>query len=125
MISFFFSPYWLGICQLGSQLFHFFDAFADRLKVRQHSAEPALIDEEHIGAQGFFLKNFSGLPLGSDKQDRLAGSDGVADEGIGLFHPSQCLLKVDDIDAVAFAKEELLHLRVPPIRLVSEMDTCF
>ncbi len=78
-----------------------------------------------LARTGFFLKDLSGLPLGPDKQDRLAGGDGVADEGIGLFHPSQCLLKVDDVDAVAFSKEVLLHLRVPPIRLVAEMDTRF
>jgi len=45
--------------------------------------------------------------------------------GIGLLHPSQFLLKIDDVDAVAFSEEELLHLWVPPIRLVPEMDTRF
>ena len=125
MISFFFSPYWLGSASLASSFFILSMLLPDGLEVRQHPAEPALVDEEHVGAQGFFLKDFSGLPLGSDKQDRLAGGDGVADEGIGLFHPSQCLLKIDDVDAVAFAEEELLHLRVPPIRLVPEMDTRF
>ena len=125
MISFFFRPYWLGSASLALHLFHLIDALPDGLEVREHPAEPALVDEEHVGAQGFFLKDFSGLPFGSDKQDRLAGGDGVADEGIGLLHPSQCLLKIDDIDAVAFSKEELLHLRVPPIRLVPEMDTRF
>ena len=56
-----------GICQLGPQLFHFIDALANGLKVCQHPAEPALVDEEHVGAQGLFLKDFSGLPLGPDK----------------------------------------------------------
>ena len=93
------------------------------VEVREHPTEPALIHEEHIGAHGFLLKNFGGLPFGSDKQDRLAGGDGVADEGIGLLHASQRLLKVDDVDAVTFSKEKLLHLWVPAVRLVPEMDT--
>jgi hypothetical protein len=125
MTSFFLQSVLTGIGQLGSQLFHFVDALSNGLKVRQHSTEPALVDEEHVGADSFFLKDFSGLPLGSDKQDGLACGDGIADEGIGLLHPSQCLLKVDDVDAVAFSEEELLHLWVPSIRLVPEMDTRF
>ena len=114
-----------GVRQLELHLLHFIDALPDGLEVREHPAEPALVDEEHVGAQGFFLKDLSGLPLGSDKQHRLAGGNGVADEGIGLLHPSQRLLKIDDVDAVAFPKEELLHLWVPPVRLVPEMDSCF
>ena len=114
-----------GIGEHAFQLLHLVDAAPDGLEVRQHAAEPALIHVKHVGAQGFFLEDFRRLPLGSDKQDRLPGGDGVADEGIGLFHPCECLLQIDDVDAVAFAKEELLHLRVPPVRLVAEMDTSF
>lgn len=125
MISFFLQSVLAGIREFGLQLLHLIDALPDRLEVREHSAEPTLVDEEHVGAQGFFLKDLGGLPFCPDKQDRLAGGNSVADEGIGLLHPSQCLLKVDDVDAVTFAKEELLHLWVPPIRLVSEMDTRF
>ena len=73
----------------------------------------------------FRSEDFRCLPLGADKEDGFTGCDGVPDEGIGLFHPRERLLQVDDVDAVAFTKEELLHLRIPAVRLVSKVHASF
>jgi hypothetical protein len=35
------------------------------------------------------------------------------------------LLQIDDIDAVALAEEELLHLWIPAVRLVAKVHTGF
>jgi hypothetical protein len=65
------------------------------------------------------------LALGTDEQDGVTGRHGVASEGIGLLHALDRLLKVDNVDAVAFPEQEPLHLGVPTIRLVSEVDAGF
>jgi hypothetical protein len=65
------------------------------------------------------------LALGTDEQDGVTGRHGVAREGIGLFHAFDGLLKVDNVDAVSFPEQESLHLGVPTIRLVSEVDARF
>jgi hypothetical protein len=34
-------------------------------------------------------------------------------------------LQIDDVDPVSLAEEEFLHLRIPAVRLVAEMDSGF
>ena len=52
----------------------------------------------------------------------LAVGGQVADELLGLAEQLDRLAQVDDVDAVALAEDELLHLRVPALRLVAEVD---
>ena len=63
------------------------------------------------------------LLLGADEQHDAAVGDQVADERVGGLDPRQRLLQIDDVDAVALAVDESLHLRVPAAGLVSEVDT--
>ena len=56
--------------------------------------------------------------------DRSA-RDEVADIGVGGLDPGQGLTQVDEIDPVALAQNEALHLRVPSARLVAEVDPGF
>ena len=51
--------------------------------------------------------------------------DHAANEKQGLVQHWHCLLKVEDVDAVAFAKDEGRHQRVPAARGVSEVDASF
>ena len=47
--------------------FHFVDAATDRLKIGEHAAQPSLVDENLIGALGFFFQNLRCLALGADE----------------------------------------------------------
>jgi len=44
------------------------------------------------------------------------------DEPFGVLEQLGGLGEVDDVDPVALAEDVLLHLRVPALRLVSEVD---
>ena len=44
---------------------------------------------------------------------------------LGLLDLAEGLLEVDDVDARALGEDEAPHLRVPPARLVAEMDAGF
>jgi len=46
----------------------------------------------------------------------------VVDEFLGAAEQLRCLGQVDDVDPVALAEDELLHLGVPALRLVAEVD---
>ena len=91
-------------------------------EVGQQAAEPALVHVIHAAALRFFRDRVLRLPLGADKEQRAALRRQVGDEVgrllVELGRPAQ----VDDVDAVPFAENERLHLRVPALRLVSEVD---
>ena len=48
-----------------------------------------------------------------------------AHELLGELDLPQCLLQIDDVDAVALGENEPAHLRVPPAGLVAEVNTGF
>src|SRR5262249_56391028 len=51
------------------------DRLADGLEIREHAAEPALIDEGLMGALGFLLDGLAGGALGADEQPPAAIGD--------------------------------------------------
>jgi hypothetical protein len=57
----------------------------DRLEVREHPAEPAVVHVRHADAQRLLLDGLLGLALGADEQHGAALGDGVADEAVGLL----------------------------------------
>src|SRR5690606_10627841 len=66
-----------------------------------------------------------GLLLGADEQDVTTLCGDVAHQFVGLLKEWDCLLEIEDVNAVAFGEDEGLHLRVPAVLLVPEMDACF
>ena len=56
------------------------DALADGHEVREHAAQPALVDVGHLGARGLLGDGLLGLLLGAHEEDRVATGDGVGDE---------------------------------------------
>src|SRR6476660_5745065 len=84
--------------------------------------EPALVHEEHSAALRFLGNRVLRLPLGADKQHRPSVSREVRYELLRLAEQPRRLREVDDVDPVPLAKDEMLHLRVPALRLVSEVD---
>jgi hypothetical protein len=65
------------------------------------------------------------LALGADQQHASARGDRIADRLQSLVQHRHRLLKVDDVDAVARAKDVGLHLWVPAPRMMAEMDAGF
>src|SRR5262249_35199626 len=86
---------------------------------------PALVHVEHPAAPRLFQDRLLGLLLGADEEHRAPAGGQVTYEGVRFPELLQGFLEVDDVDAVAFAEDVLLHLRVPALGLVPEMDTGF
>ena len=74
------------------------------------------------GALGLEGNRLLGLLLGTDEEDALPASDGVANELEGVVQPLNGLGEIDDVDPVALGKDVLAHLRVPAAGLVSKVD---
>ena len=74
---------------------------------------------------GVALDRVLRLLLGADEEHRAAVGDEVTNEGVGASSIRlQRLVEIDDVDAVALAEDESLHLRVPAAGLVPEVDAC-
>src|SRR5580698_4188769 len=101
------------------------DRLADGLEVREHAAEPALVHEGLAGADRLSLYGLARGTLRADAEDGAPIADNTLNERGGLCIKGLRLLEVDDVNSVAFAKDERGHLRVPEAGLVSEMDTRF
>ena len=107
----------------GPELLHALDPARDGGEVGEHAAQPALVDVGHAAGLGVLGHRTLGLLLGPDEQDGAAVGHQVADVGVGGLDAAEGLAQVDEVDPVALAKNEALHLRVPPARLVAEVDS--
>ena len=61
--------------------------------------------------------------LGPHKQHLPTPRDRVVQKALRLLQQHQALREIDDVDAVAFPEDVALHLGVPPLGLVAEMQT--
>src|SRR5688572_6350445 len=111
-------PAFLALVQLIEPV----DALLDRHEVREEAAEPALVDEVHVGALRLLGDRLLRLLLGPDEEDLPSVGGKIADERVCLFDARERLLQVDDVDPVPLHEDEALHLRVPAARLVAEVD---
>jgi hypothetical protein len=82
-------------------------------------------DKEHPAPASFFFYSFLSLSLGPDEQNRSTTGRKIRYKLHGSFKEAQSLLEVNDIDTVPFTEDVISHLRIPAVRLVSEMDTRF
>ncbi|OPZ85593.1 MAG: hypothetical protein BWY76_01351 [bacterium ADurb.Bin429] len=106
----------------GAQFAHAVDALLDGLEVGHHAAQPAIGHEVHAAALRSFIHGVLGLLFRADEKNLPAVGGDVAQEGMSFFQAAQRLVQVNDVDAVARAIDEALHLRVPAVGLVAEMD---
>ena len=102
-----------------------FDRSGNRLPVRHHAAEPAVIDIILAAPARRFGDRLRGLALGADEQDAPAAGGDVAQRRQRLIKHRHRLLQIEDMDAVAHAKDIGTHFRVPAPRLMSEMNARF
>ena len=108
----------------GLELLHAGDTGAHGHEVGEHAAKPALVDVGHVGALGLGLDGLLGLLLGTHEEDLAALGSGLTQESVGLVSVNEGLLEVEDVDAVALAKDVRLHLGVPAAGLVTVVAAC-
>src|SRR5690242_7543947 len=96
------------------ELLEALEPLVDGREVGEHPAQPALVHVRHADPLGLLGDDLLGLLLGADEQDRAAVGHGLPDELVRPVDVGQRLLQGDDVDAVALAEDEPLHLRVPP-----------
>ena len=99
------------------------DGFLQRDPIGERAAQPAVIHVEHAAALGFFLDGFLSLALGAQKQDDFALRGLFGNVARSFAEHFQGLLKIDNVNAVAFAENVFLHLRIPAPRLVAEVNS--
>ncbi len=97
----------------------------DGLEVRQHTAEPALVDIVHTAALSLFLDGLLGLLLRAYEENGSALGNDVEDGVVGVVNHAYGLLQVDDVDAVPLREDVGSHLGVPPAGLMTEVYACF
>ena len=82
-----------------------------------------MVHVEHPAAHGLLADGILRLSLGSDKKHIVTVGRKVANEHGRFVEVVQGFLQIHDVDPIAFAKDERLHLRVPPPSLVSKVHT--
>src|SRR6266851_1323715 len=92
--------------------------------VGQQAAQPALVHVEHRAALRLFRDCILRLALGANEEDDSAVSGQFLHEFRRLFEHLQRLLQIDNVDTIALTKDVFLHLRVPPLRLMPEVNAC-
>ena len=115
----------LGRCEKAVDFLHPLHAVTDRAKVRERAAEPPIHHIRHVRADRGFFDFLLRLFLGADEQHGAAAGDGIMEKSAGDFDLGEGLVEVDDVNAVAGGENELLHLGVPPLGLVTEMNPGF
>src|SRR2546426_2104992 len=101
------------------------DRLADGLEVREHPAQPAVIDKGGAATLGLLADYLARLTLGSDEQKSAFVRGKLAHEFHRLLIHHHRLLEIDDVDLVAMTEDERRHLRVPVAGLVAEMHARF
>ncbi len=111
-------------CQFSLKLFHVAQPVADRDEIRQRSPKPTAIDIVLPGALGFAFNDVLRLLLGADKENLATSGRRVDDKVMRSREEGNSLLQIDDMNAVALGENVRLHLRVPALRLMPEMNAC-
>src|SRR3954451_10140114 len=112
----------LGVAENGLDFLETLDRFADGREIRERAAEPAVVHVEHAAAIGLFENRVLRLAFGADEEDALPARGEIRNECGSFLKELQRLLQVNDVDPVALAEDVLLHLRVPALGLMTEVD---
>ena len=101
------------------------DRLLDRLPVREHPAEPAVVDVVLLSALRLQHDRALSLALGADKEHGSSGGSGLANELQGLLEKRQRLIEIDDVGAVSLAEDVIPHERIPATGLMAVMHAGF
>ena len=99
-----------------------FDGGLDGVEIRHRAAEPAFGDIKLAAIFGGFLDALLRLFLGADEQNFSAPANRRGEKIARGFELRERLAQINDVDAVARVEDERLHLGIPTLRLMSEMD---
>jgi hypothetical protein len=116
------------VTTVGGHIVKFLEALYGLLHgdpVSEETAEPAAVDVRHAGAGGFLGDGILRLALGADEEDELTGGGEVGDELGGFLEELEGLLEVDDVNAVALSEDVFLHLGIPALGLMPEVNSSF
>ena len=103
---------------------HLVDAQRNGAEVREHSAEPTLVDIRHSTTICGLANWVLGLLLRSDEEHVAAVGHEVTKEVVGRLDAIQRLVEINDVNAVALTEDEAAHFGVPASGLVAEVRTC-
>src|SRR5215471_9084185 len=99
------------------------DRAGNGLPVGQRTAEPTLVDVVLGRLLGGLGDCVLGLAFCADKQDAAAAGHGIAHGFERLVQHRHRLREIDDVNIVAGTEDELAHLRVPAVGLMTKMNT--
>ncbi len=105
--------------------FQAFDRVGNGVPVGQHTAEPAMVHIVLTATLCSFCDDRRSLTLGTDEQNATTTSGDVTNRLHRTMQHRNGFLKVQDVNVVACAKDELLHLRVPTAGVVTKVDASF
>src|SRR6185436_6495755 len=97
------------------------------LEVGEQAAQPALVNVVLTSSLSFLAHRILRLSLRANKEDGLAAvfCDCSAYKSERVAKHSLRLLQVNNVNAVALAKDVFLHLRIPAPNLVAEVHSGF
>src|SRR5205823_73380 len=95
----------------------------DCREIREQSTQPPLVHEKHVAAHSLFGDRILRLTFRSDEKNCFSLGCQFCHELCCFFEQAECLLEIDDVDAVALAENVLFHFRIPTLGLMSKVDT--
>src|SRR5262249_21041914 len=107
------------------ELFQTLHRFLDGDPVGEQSAQPALVDVEHAALLRLFGDCVLRLTLSAHEEHDAAVSRQILHKLRRLLEHLQRLLQIDDVDTVALSEDEFLHLGIPALGLMPEVDARF
>ena len=84
-----------------------------------------MVHVELSTSQCRFLYGFLRLLLAADKENPAAAACDLLQKFGAALQLLHRLIEIDDVNLIALFEDERLHLRIPALRLVSEMDASF
>ena len=93
--------------------------------VGEQAAQPTLVDVEHAAALRLFGDRVLRMALGAHEEDDSPLGGQILHKFRRFLEHLQRLLQIDDVNAIALAKDVLLHPWVPALRLMPEVNACF
>ena len=101
------------------------DRFLDRLPIREHAPEPAIVDVVLIATLGLGHDRGGGLPFRSYKEHTLAIGNRFANAIETRAERRQGLIEVQDMRPIPRAEDMGPHEGIPTVGLVAEVGPDF
>src|SRR5579872_2022434 len=101
------------------------DRLLHRHPIGEQAAQPALVNVKSAALGRLFGDRILRLTFGSHEQHNLAVGRQILHKLRRLLEHLQRLLQIDDVNSIALSENEFLHLGIPALRLMPEVNTRF